>query len=224
MNSFLAVFIRHGLAAMAGFLAEQGIHADVSSTVSLVGASLFFVISCSWSWFAKKPMAEKSATNLQLILGIFAQQLIAGLAGWLQASGYAVDAADPTAVILFGSNLAVSKVKGVKLNPTTGQWLLVPLCFVLIGCVGADSSVRQIFMAELAVEAGQLTLDVARMELAKRNANPMTSVYERMATQLVVTQAQKRVDNERARLDMLMARQRDASLFPPVAAPVTATK
>lgn len=224
MNSFLAVFIRHGLAAFAGFLAEQGIQADVSSTVSLLGASLFFLVSCGWSWFAKKPLADKPATNLQLILGIFAQQLIAGLAGWMQASGYDVNAADPTAVILFGSNLAVSKVKGVKVNATTSQWLLVPLCFVLIGCVGADSSPRQIFMAEMAVEAGQLALNVARMELVKRNSDPKTSVYERMATELVVTQAQKRLNDERARLEMLIARQRDASLFPPLAAPVTATK
>jgi hypothetical protein len=96
--------IRHGLAMLGGYLATQGFTGDVNRPSDLALAALLFLSATIWSWLSRATVVRRLSASLspeqrrelegrgRLILEVLAGQLIAALAGVLQANGESTEA------------------------------------------------------------------------------------------------------------------------------------
>lgn len=210
MNDLISKALRHGFAALGGWLLQQGIYADANSTASILAALVCFVIAVTWSVLVKRPLEADRMKTMQLFALAIMQQLVAALAGWLQASGHQVDAADPAALTLFSANLAISKItrpdKGVPI-PAAGL-KLIPLLLcaaALSACVGPGMSERQLYTRQAGLVAAQIGLSVAESALAQKMSDPNTPAWQILAAQLTASQARSALVREQAKLDAAFA-------------------
>ncbi|MGV3664286.1 MAG: hypothetical protein ACO1TE_29205 [Prosthecobacter sp.] len=138
----LQIIARQVVAALGGLCAHHGVTVDTHSTASFIAAGLFFLVSLGWSLFAKAEADDAKKEIFKKLSGALASQLVAALAGWLQADAGTV--ADPEALILFLGNATLSHVRGHVPPPTRGQWLwlLLPslLCLCLSSCRALTST------------------------------------------------------------------------------------
>lgn len=80
--------IRHGLAALGGYLAAQGVGSDTTNLVALGGSllALAFSVGCSL-WMKSKP-AQSTVEMVRDIGGALVTQAMPAIVGWLTAHGH----------------------------------------------------------------------------------------------------------------------------------------
>jgi len=151
----VAKLIRHGLAMGGGYLATQGFSGDVNRPSDLMLALLLFVCATVWSWISQHAVARRLADSLtpdqrreytgrgRLILEAIAGQLVAAVAGSLQANGDSTEA-----MAIAGLNYVLSSINRPGISKEVGKepvmlmkvmaTLLLPV--LLVGCVTAKGN------------------------------------------------------------------------------------
>jgi hypothetical protein len=102
--------IRQGLAAAGGFLTAQGMAVDETSTFSLLGGIIAFLLASAYSYFAKAKPGQAQQDIITQIASALASQAIAFLAGYVQSLGYDGHVNDALGMTLFSANYGLSKI------------------------------------------------------------------------------------------------------------------
>jgi hypothetical protein len=223
MNDILTKLFRHGLAALAGYLGSKGFAPEGLLTGPLLGSLLCFGVSSLWSYVAQTDISATAGDAVRSMAASVAQQLVAALAGWIQAHGGGAEiAADPVALALFGANYAVSSIKRVPPPGTVGQWLIIALMPMMsLSCVTQQSTQAEVARAQAAVEAASFIVELAEIYWQSVKRDPKQSPAAIAAAEKAFREATKRLDLERARLAAIQATFALPAnpLLPPPAAP-----
>ena len=177
MNTTLALLLRHGFAAFAGFLTHKGVAASATDTTSLVAGLIVFLVVCVCSAAGKATMADSNKVIIQKLAGIAASQFVSALAGWLQAS--ATDAADPVALSLLGGNAVLSHTRGQfpALDAALKQWtgvVITCLCALqFTSCTGLLVALSNPAVDTAIVSLAEIGLERA---VAKKVVTPGQSI------------------------------------------------